>query len=882
MADRLNRLRRWRRELSRGSTLDARHGERGRAAPLVIIEPLEPRLLLSITAMIDYSYDTNNFFDTQAKKDLLELAVDMVITRFEDDLDAITPSGSNHWSAGFFDPATGTYDTYEDDLVVPADTIIIFAGGRDLGGSTLGVGGPGGYSASGNASWFTTLRSRGEAGAASTDPTMRTDFGPWGGSISFDSVGTTWHFGETTTGLSGKSDFLSVAIHETMHMLGFGTADSWDNLVDDVNYKFDGPASIAAYDGTGSPPLDPPDPPNPGLAHWANGTTDGGQEVAMDPSITVGTRKLPTELDFAGLDDLGWDVSGNHRPTADADSYSVDEDTTLNVVVGSGVLANDDDLDGDTITAVLVSGVSHGSLTLNDDGSFSYTPTGNYNGTDTFTYKANDGTDDSKNATVTITINAVNDAPSATGDSYMVDEDGTLNGSTVLTNDTDVDGDDLTAVLVGDVSHGSLTLNSDGTFTYTPTGDYNGTDSFTYKANDGTTNSGTVTVNITVNSVNDAPVATGDSYMVDEDNTLNGSTVLTNDSDLHGGAPDENNTPLTATLVDNVSHGSLTFNSNGTFTYTPTGNYNGSDSFTYRAVDSKSGQSAVTTVNITVNAVNDAPVATGDGYMVDEDNTLTVMAAGGVLNNDTDVDGDDLTAVLVDDVSHGSLTLNDDGSFTYTPTGNYNGEDSFTYKANDGTADSSTVTVSLTVNSVNDAPVATGDSYMVDEDNTLNGTTVLANDTDVESDVLSALLVTDVSHGSLTLNSDGTFTYTPAGNYNGDDSFTYKANDGADDSNTVTVSITVNAINDAPVATADSYMVDEDGTLNGTSVLGNDTDVEGDTLSAVLVDDVSHGSLTLNSDGTFTYTPTDNYNGSDSFTYKANDGADDSNTVTVS
>ena len=156
-------------------------------------------------------------------------------------------------------------------------------------------------------------------------------------------------------------------------------------------------------------------------------------------------------------------------------------------------------------------------------------------------------------------------------------------------------------------------------------------------------------------------------------------------------------------------------------------------------------------MTITVHAVNDAPAATADAFSTNEDTQLTVPAAG-VLANDTDIDGDALSAVLVGGPAHGaSFTLNADGSFTYTPAGNYNGPDSFTYKANDGTADSNPVTVTITVNPVNDAPVATADSSSTDEDTPLSvgAPGVLANDTDPEGSALSAVLVTGPAHGEL-------------------------------------------------------------------------------------------------------------------------------------
>src|SRR5439155_730467 len=248
----------------------------------------------------------------------------------------------------------------------------------------------------------------------------------------------------------------------------------------------------------------------------------------------------------------------------------------------------------------------------------------------------------------------------------------------------------------------------------------------------------------------------------------------------------------------------------------------------------------------------------------------------GVLANDSDVDGDSLNAVLVSQPRHGSLTLNSNGSFSYVPSANYNGSDSFTYQANDGQADSGIATVSITITGVNDAPVALNDSYTTAEDTTLTVAVpaVLANDTDVNGDTLSAVFVSQPTHGSLALPYTTRFRSVPSANYNGSDSFTYQANDGQADSGIATVSITITGVNDAPVAVNDSYSTAEDTTLTVVvpGVLANDSDVDGDTLNAVLVSQPRHGNLTLNSNGSFSYVPAADYNGSDSFTYQANDG----------
>ncbi|MGE3817939.1 MAG: Ig-like domain-containing protein [Isosphaeraceae bacterium] len=499
----------------------------------------------------------------------------------------------------------------------------------------------------------------------------------------------------------------------------------------------------------------------------------------------------------------------NAPPNAANDSHVVNEDATLNVGA-PGVLGNDSDPNSDPLTAVLVSGPSNGALLFNADGSFTYTPNANFHGVDSFTYRADDGMSPSNLATVTITVNSVNDAPIAGNDGYSVNQGGTLNVAPVglLLNDADVDGDPLTAALVGGPSNGSLFLNADGSFTYTPNPAFSGTDGFTYRTHDGMAFSSVATVTITVTPVNGAPVANDESYSVDEDGALNvaASGVLANDFDGEGD-------PLTAVLVSGPSNGSLFLNANGSFTYTPNANYNGVDSFTYKANDGVL-DSNVVTVTIFIDPVNDAPVANDESYSIDEDGALNVPI-GGVIGNDVDVDDDPLTAVLVSGPSNGSLFLNANGSFTYTPNANYNGVDSFTYKVNDGFLDSNVATVTITVNPVNDAPVASDESYSIDEDGALNvaASGVLANDTDVDGDPLTAVLVSGPSNGSLFLNADGSFTYTPNANFNGVDSFTYKVNDGFLDSNVATVTITVNPVNDAPERIG--------GALNDLTVLEN-------------------------------------------------------------
>ncbi|HYU79619.1 MAG TPA: Ig-like domain-containing protein [Vicinamibacterales bacterium] len=273
---------------------------------------------------------------------------------------------------------------------------------------------------------------------------------------------------------------------------------------------------------------------------------------------------------------------------------------------------------------------------------------------------------------------------------------------------------------------------------------------------------------------NHAPVASNASPTTNEDTPVAINLVAT----------DADGNTLTYDIVSGPTYGTLSGTA-PSLTYTPDANYNGSDNFTFRANDGVLN-SNLATVSITVTPVNDAPTAANNSYSTNEDVQL-VVAAPGVLGNDTDVDGDTLAAVLVSGPAHGSLTLNANGSFTYTPAANYNSSDSFTYKANDGSVDSNVASVTITITLVNDAPVANSQSVTTAE-NTAVAITLTA--ADVEGDPLTYTIVTPPTHGTLT-GSGANRTYTPQLNYVGPDSFTFGVNDGALNSNTATVSITV-------------------------------------------------------------------------------------------
>lgn len=572
-------------------------------------------------------------------------------------------------------------------------------------------------------------------------------------------------------------------------------------------------------------------------------------------------------------------TSVNDAPVANNDNAVVNEDIVLN---GPTVLSNDNDIDGNALTVNTspLLAPSHGNLILNSNGTYTYTPAANYNGADNFTYQVCDNGTPSlcSSANVAITIAAVADAPVASNDNYATSEDALLNGTSVLANDIDGDGELLTVntTPISNVTHGLLVLNSDGTFIYIPATNYNGSDSFVYQVCDGTSLCATATAIISISAVNDAPVAVNDIASVNEDVALSGASVLLNDSD-----PDGNILTVTTTPISAPTHGSLTLNSNGTYTYTPVANYNGSDSFIYQVCDNAIPSSCSNaTVTITINPINDNPSATADNFSINED---IVLNGTSLLINDSDIDGNLLTinTTPVTNPTNGSLTINANGTFTYTPNLNFNGTDSFVYRVCDNGTPSlcSTANVTITITPVNDAPLALNDISTTAEDTPLSGTTVLSNDSDPEGNSLtvSTLPITPPTHGTVNINSNGTYLYTPALNYNGSDSFVYQVCDNAAPAlcSSATVTITISAVNDAPLAVTDAYSTNEDTPLNAASVLINDTDVDGNplTLNPTPLTQPLHGTLTLNADGTFIYTPQLNYNGSDAFTYQICDNA---------
>lgn len=379
--------------------------------------------------------------------------------------------------------------------------------------------------------------------------------------------------------------------------------------------------------------------------------------------------------------------SPNEPPVAQDDVYDVEVNTQL-VVLPPGFLVNDSDPDGDALSPELVNSPSHGTLSLGWGGGFTYTPDTDFSGNDSFQYQVSDGTLQSNTATVTLSVVPANTPPQAVEDAYSTpfEQELVVPAPGVLINDLDADGDALTASLDNPASHGEVSLQQDGSFTYLPQVGFSGADTFSYTASDGQAASIPVTVTITVAPPNGAPITTDDAYTTDEDTALNVAApgLLANDDDPDGDA-------LAAELAELPNAGQVVVNSDGSFSYTPQPDFHGSDSFTY-SVDDGHGNSSTAQVIITVNPINDTPQAQDDFASSEGDTPVDIP----VLANDLGLGDRPLTISLETSPGEGIVELIDN-LIRYTPFGGFTGSDSFTYSVTDLDGEISSATVIVTL-----------------------------------------------------------------------------------------------------------------------------------------------------------------------------------------
>ncbi|WP_137822628.1 Ig-like domain-containing protein, partial [Pseudomonas sp. D(2018)] len=618
-------------------------------------------------------------------------------------------------------------------------------------------------------------------------------------------------------------------------------------------------------------------------------------------------------------------------PVDDASALVADTNTVAEDNPASGnVLGNDSDVDNTlTVASFSVAGVTGsftagssaviagvGTLTIATNGNYTFTPAANWNGeVPQVTYVTNTGSE----STLDITVTPVDDASVVAPDTDTVTEDNPATGN-VLGNDSDVDNtlsvaSFSVAGITGSFTAGSsaviagvgtLTIAANGNYTFTPATNWNGeVPQVTYVTNTGSES----TLNITVTPVNDAPLASNDGPIaVTEDTPVNGN-VLTNDSDIDG-----DSLTVTQFEVDGTTYaagqtatitgiGSLVINANGSFTFTPALNYNGPvPTATYTVTDGTATDTAELSFG-NVTPVDDASVLVADTNTVAEDNP----ASGNVLGNDSDVDNTlSVASFSVAGVTGsftagssaviagvGTLTIAANGNYTFTPAANWNGEvPQVTYVTNTG----SSSTLDITVTPVDDASVVAPDTNTVAEDNPASGN-VLGNDSDVDNTLsVASFSINGVTGsftagssaviagvGTLTIATNGNYTFTPVANWNGEvPQVTYVTNTGSES----TLDITVTPVNDAPLATNDGPIAVTEDTPAIGNVLTNDSDPENDTLTVTQfeVDGTTYtagqtatitgvGSLVINANGSFTFTPALNYNGPvPTATYTVTDG----------
>jgi VCBS repeat-containing protein len=643
-------------------------------------------------------------------------------------------------------------------------------------------------------------------------------------------------------------------------------------------------------------------------AYGADGTLLGYVDVQGTPtglaSVTLDIAALGWTIPIAQvvvmpLDDGAGD-SGNNSDfllrsvsgeTVDQVEGTFYEDQTI-TLDAAALLQNDTDADGDTLTLASVQDATGGTVTL-VDGQVIFSPTENFNGQATFTYTVSDGNGGTDTATVTLNITAVNDAPSVIADvEVTVDEDSSVIVD-LLQNVIDVDGDTLTITGTPTAEHGTLVQNADGTYTYTPDADYNGSDAITYTVSDGHGGTTTVSTDVTVASTNIAPEATNDALgaTLTPGETIDVTTpdgyVDTNQVVSDWAAAGVTVKAFVGNVADptsweqlystHMNSGSVNFSLNGThYAYSGLGvgdwqGINGSEVDTWRGDATTTELLAVSfeepmeSVTIELGSLFDGTV----NQMYGDELEQAVITA-------YDSEGNILGSVVVDGTPSGLasvvLDVSDlgwNGAIAEVAIAPVDNGEGFAGSNSD-----------FTLHSVSGETMGVVEGVLLEDATvTIDPATLLANDTDADGDALSIIAVGNPTNGTVSINDAGQIVFEPAADYSGQATFSYTVSDGNGGTDTATVTLTITGVNDAPEATEVTITTSED-TATVVDLLANVTDADGDSLTISGTPTAAHGTLTLNTDGTYTYTPEANYNGSDTVTYTVSDGHGGTTTVT--
>ncbi|WP_025054124.1 Ig-like domain-containing protein, partial [Sulfitobacter noctilucicola] len=610
-----------------------------------------------------------------------------------------------------------------------------------------------------------------------------------------------------------------------------------------------------------------------------NGTVEdnGDGTVTFTPDQDFNGEAVFTYTlrDPNGNTDVG-EVTVQVNPINDAPDAVADADTTdFNTAITVDLLANDTDPDiatnGDVLTVVAVSvPEAQGTVVNNGDGTATFTPADGYTGVATIAYTIEDeaGLRDSDEHFVTVEVD--DNQPPVTGDDTLTtDEDTPSEPLNVLANDSDPDGDTLTLVSA-ESPDGEVSIDPDGEIVFTPTEDFNGETTITYTVTDPSGAESTGTVNVTVNPINDAPDAVDDSDTTEFETAVT-VDLLANDTDVDIATNGDVITVIEATVP--AEQGILVDNGDGTVTFTPADGFSGDATISYTIEDAAGLQdSALHTVTVG-ESTDVSPVAVDDVAETQEDTAVVID----LLGNDTDPDtpAEDLTiSALSVPADQGEVVDNGDGTVTFTPAPDFNGEVTISYTVSDPEGNTDDGEAVVTVTPVADAPVTEPDALTTDEDTPSEPLNVLANDSDPDGDELTLISATSPD-GEVSFDPNGEIVFTPNENFNGTTTIEYFVTDPSGLESPGIVNVTVNPVNDAPDAVDDTDVTDEDTSVE-INLLANDTDVESDpltvTTASVPAEEGTLEPVTDGSDGLYIFTPAPDFNGDATVSYSISDG----------
>ena len=626
-------------------------------------------------------------------------------------------------------------------------------------------------------------------------------------------------------------------------------------------------------------------------------TAPGHGTTSVDPA--TGKITYTPAANFSGVDSYQYTVCDSSSPTPVCGTATVtvtvpnavtavndNAVTPQNTPVITSVLSNDSHAPGGSplnpASVAVTAAAAHGTTTVNPDGTITYTPAANFSGTDSYSYQVCDSSSptpacSTATVNVTVPVNVVTANPDSASTTPTAPVTTTVLGNdTVTTNGAPLNP--ASVVVTSVPAHGTTTVNPDGTIKYTPAAGFSGTDTYTYKVCDTSTptpvcSSAPVTVSV-VNVVTANP----DSVTTPQ-NTAITTTVTANDTISAGGSPLN---PASVTVTSGPAHGTTSVDpATGKVTYTPVANYSGADSYQYQVCDSSSPTPVCssTTVSITI------PVNTVTAVADAATTNPTVAVTLNVLSNDTITAGgaplNPASVVVTTAPAHGTTSVDPaTGKVTYTPGAGFSGTDTFVYQVCDSSATpvcssaTDTITVPNAVTAVNDTATTPQNTQVV--------TTVLGNDTHLAGgsplNPASVTVVTAPAHGTTSVDpATGNITHTPAANFSGTDSYSYRVCDSSSPTpacSTATVAITVpaNTVKANPdVATTPP------ATLVTTNVLANDTiTANGAPLnpaSVAVTSGPAHGTTVVNPDGTIGYTPASGFSGTDSYVYQVCDSS---------